>query len=197
MHLKDYPKNRKTVLRPLAPKLPAPAARSPEPMVETLRLQRLHQPNRKGSLILECVIASVILTSCSIALLKWKHSENQLKDQANTHTAATLLADNAELRLQQATTENAANLAEKIETELSQQQDLTVSILGSEFKSTQELETAVTGIHFTITVSKGNLPVTTKHSWKLISSNDLPLASSGAKSVSEPPSEPQEGPANE
>ncbi|HBV62316.1 MAG TPA: hypothetical protein DEF45_04775 [Rhodopirellula sp.] len=202
MHPNNCFQQHKAALRPDTRRLPGSAARSLQPLAEALRLQRFekarfHRSNRKGSLILECVIASVILASCSIALLKWTHSENRLKQQANTHTAAILLADNAIQRLQQATTENATILANEVAQQLSKQQGLSVAITSREFNSSQGTEAARPGIHFTITVSKGDVPITAQHSWNLHPRNEVAAGSGGPNGAIAPTSEKQEGTAND
>ncbi|MDB4759622.1 hypothetical protein OAG34_00265 [bacterium] len=160
-----------------------------------------HQPSQKrkrtGSLIIECVIASLILASCSIALLKWTHSGNQLKQQANTHTAAVLIADNAVERLKQATIENASELANSVASELSDQQGFGVAITSSKFNSREESGPDLNGIHFTITVSQGSVPITVKHSWKLGATNDSPVGENATNDSIAPSPENREETANE
>jgi len=174
-----------------------PRARPLPPTAKQMQTQRIQKRNRTGSLIIECVVASAILASCSIALLNWTQSENQLKRQANTQTAAVLLANNAADRLNQTTTEDAITFANRVASELSKQQRLDVVIAISEFNNSQKAGPEISGIHFTITVSQGNVPITVKHSWKLDTIDDLTDENSASSNAIDPPSEKQEGTANE
>ncbi len=196
-----YPNNcfkqRNTALRPSVRPPLVPAARSLQPVAKQMRFQRFHKRNRTGSLIIECVIASVILASCSIALLKWTHAGNQLQRQANTQTAAVLVAENAADRLNQTTIENASTFANSVATELSELQSLGVAITSSEFTSEHESGPVLKGIHFTITVSQGDTPITVKHSWKLGTSDELPVGTKTPSGTNTPSTEKQEGTANE
>lgn len=174
-----------------------PRARSLPPTAKQMQTQRIQKRKRTGSLIIECVVASAILASCSIALLKWTQSENQFKRQANTQTAAVLLANNAADRLTQTTTEDAITFANRVASELSKQQRLGMVIASSEFNNSQESGPEISGIHFTITVSEGNVPITVKHSWKLDAFEDLTEDSSASSGTIAPFTEQQEGTANE
>ncbi len=173
-----------------------PAGTSFPRMKSQLASHRFEKQQRTGSLVIECVIASAMLASCSIALVKWTHSANQLRQQANTHTAAVLIADNASERLKHATTADTRAtdtraLANSIASELSGQQDLGVTITNSEFNSTKESGAKPNGTHFTITVSKGGVPITIKHCWKLSQSDASPVGNNAPTSAITPASEKQ------
>jgi hypothetical protein len=188
-----------------------PAGTSFPRMKSQLASHRFEKQQRTGSLVIECVIASAMLASCSIALVKWTHSANQLRQQANTHTAAVLIADNASERLKHATTADTratdtratdtratdtratdtSALANSIASELSGQQDLGVTITNSEFNSTKESGAKPNGTHFTITVSKGGVPITIKHCWKLSQSDASPVGNNAPTSAITPASEKQ------
>ncbi len=178
-----------------------PAGTSFPRMKSQLASHRFEKQQRTGSLVIECVIASAMLASCSIALVKWTHSANQLRQQANTHTAAVLIADNASERLKHATTADiratdtratdTSALANSIASELSGQQDLGVTITNSEFNSTKESGAKPNGTHFTITVSKGGVPITIKHCWKLSQSDASPVGNNAPTSAITPASETQ------
>lgn len=161
-----------TALGPSVRQLLVSAGSSLPPLAKQMRYQQFQKRNRSGSLIIECVISSIILASCSIALLKWTQKGNQLKRQANTHTAAVLIAENAAERLKQATVENASELAISVASKLSEQQSLGVTITSSSFSHKEESAAELIGIHFTITVSQGDVPITVKHSWKLDTENE-------------------------
>ena len=132
-----------------------------------MQFHRRQTRQRRASIILECVIASAILATCSIALLKWTHASGQISHNADTQTAASLLADNAAVRLKLATSANAKAIAKRVAAELSENQGLSVTVTSSEFTPSNEPDSDLTGIHFTITVSGDKTPATIRHTWKI------------------------------
>lgn len=107
------------------------------------------------------------------------------------------MADNAAARLNQTTIDNAATLATRVANELAAQQGLGVAIRTREFKRSQQKRADVRGIHFQITVSQGNIPLTVKHTWKLFTPDTLPLGGEVPSGTTPSASEKQEGPTNE
>lgn len=166
-------------------------------MIEQTRSKQAQTRTRAGSLVIECVIASVILASCSIALLKWTQSANQLKRQANTHTAAVLIADNAKQRLKQATVANAAETAQNVASNVSRDQGLEVSITHSEFDNPSDPDSDLRGVHFKITVSHDNSPVTVAHCWNLVTPDRPPSNGEASAGTTSQATEQDGGTAND
>ncbi|MGB0760129.1 MAG: hypothetical protein ACPGPS_11355 [Rubripirellula sp.] len=163
-------------------------------MIEQTQSRRIQTRTRAGSLVIECVIASVILASCSIALVKWTQSANQLKRQANTHTAAVLIADNAKQRLKKATLANAAAFVKDVESDLSKPQGFEVTISHTEFNDQRESGSAQRGLHFKITVSQEETPIAVAHCWNLLMPDNVPPSGNDPAGTSATTTEQDGGP---
>ena len=65
-------------------------------------------------------MATLLLTTCAVGLLKWTQNSAQLNRKANTHLAASLLTDNAALRLSQSSINRAEMDATRVANQLCQ-----------------------------------------------------------------------------
>lgn len=145
---------------------------------------------RQGSLVIECTMATLLLTTCAVGLLKWTQNSAQINRKANTHLAASLLADNAALRLSQSSINRAEMDATRVANQLSTPDGFLVTIDNNEFTTGNPRDGELRGIHFTINVTANDAPVKITHAW-ILESPDTPLSSAndppGAETESDAP----------
>lgn len=168
-----------------------------QPMQQQLIQQQLIQQHRtaarqrQGSLVIECTIAVLLLTTCAIGLLKWTQSSAQLNRKANAHLAASLLADNAAVRLRQSTLNSAEVDASRVANQLSSPEGFLVTIDTNEFTTGTPRDGELGGVHFTIKVTANYAPAKITHAWILESvdapPDDASTAAGGKNASTAPP----------
>ena len=121
-------------------------------------------------------MATLLLTTCAVGLLKWTQTSAQLNRKANAHLAASMVADNAAARLSQSTLKSAELDAPHVANQLSSPDGFLVTIDSNEFTTGHPRDGELRGIHFTIKVTAKDAPVKITNAW-ILESPDAPPAS--------------------
>ncbi len=132
---------------------------------------------RHGSLLIECAVAALILTTCSIALLKWIGTSEALNREADERVAATLIAENTASLLQQAPWADATSYSKRLAEETTLSSGRSVAIDSSNFETENTSGPSLNGIHFTITVETNDTRGVVRHTWIFEPDSSPPNAS--------------------
>ncbi len=127
-----------------------------------LRLERKLTINRRGTLIVEAVIALVLLATATFALTKLAKSSAALGQQSDQRLTATLAAENTIQRLQGVAADKLSDQADQVAALVAQDTGCEIDVSTEPF-TTGDRE----GIHVRVDASIGPAIRVSLHDWRL------------------------------
>ena len=121
---------------------------------------------RRGSLIIECVIAAMLVTVASVGLLRLGRTASNLNRQANHRLAATLIAENIALRVQQIPFDQLATETKAAADQTAKETNSKITITTKSFDATPTGSVDGQGLHVTIEVRTGTTTSAVRHAWR-------------------------------
>ena len=120
---------------------------------------------RRGSVIIECVIATMLISVAAIGLLQLKQTASQLNRQADDRTAAVLIADNLAFSLQQIPFDQLTTASQALAHQTEQETNSDITITSQAFTANQAAADTP-GLHLTIVVGEGISGKAVRHVWR-------------------------------